>query len=257
MRKIIRLAVAFIAVLAVSALAAGTASAKSQKLVLDSYYWSGVEWEEKLVPPGSTFDLLLYRYSIEGFGPDSFYVETSTGTATCDPGAFPENPYSGLKGKLQSNGEPTDTVEISEPEGILAAGKACSNTSALGSKAHVVVYPQASILSLKGSKGKAELTEKSTSAPIAMSVEYSSGPVCFYTAAKLKGTLKLVNSGYGEGGAWKAVVLTFAKSKVKLVKEASSTLCDKKTTISVSFGIQDNEEGWGFGNGPVIFGKLL
>jgi hypothetical protein len=44
---------------------------------------------------------------------------------------------------------------------------------------------------------------------------------------------------------------------VKLAKAISSSACDKKTTITGTFGFQDRGDFGSFGYGHFIFGKLV
>jgi hypothetical protein len=233
-----------LAVLAVLAVGAASASAKPQKLVLYSAE------PETLVVPGDVFQMVLYHWSnSEGTGPNAFYVETSSGTVTCVGTEFP---FSGLGGKDLTNSEAVDKVEINAPAGALAAGTKCGNTSPLGTEAELYVAPQNATLNLAGSKGKAELKAKSTTEPIYVEVFYSGGATCVYSATNWKGTLTFV-----EQGVWQQVVTTFTKVKVKLAKSFSSTVCDKKATISATFGFQNRGDFGGFGEGHFIFGKLV
>jgi hypothetical protein len=242
MRRITTLALTLVAVLAVSALAAGTAAAKTKKLVIYSAE------PELLAAPGDNFDMVLYHWSTsENVGPNTFQVETSTGTASCTGTEFP---FTGLQGKVETNSESTDKVEMTETFGTMGGSAACPNTSPLGTSAAVYLLPNASILNLSGSKGKAELKAKSTSQPLDLDVFYSGGAACGYTATALKGTLKL--QPYS---SWEQMVVTFTKAKVKLAK-GSESVCSKKTTISGSFGYQ-NRGGEGFGEGLFLFGKLV
>jgi hypothetical protein len=250
MRRLTAFALVLAAALGFSALTAAGASAKPPKLVM----YSITSVEEPLAP-GDEFDMVLYHWSeTEGVGPNSFYIETSTGTATC-PGT--EYPFSGLEGKTLTNGEVSDTVEMTTNEGTLAGGTLCSNTSVLGTEALMAMHPKGAILKLSGGKGKTELKAKSSTEPIVIEDLYSGGAYCQYTASKLKGTLSFAEfEKIGFPGA-KQMVLTFTKSKIKLHKEGSSEGCDKHTTVSASFGFQDRGEGAEFGEGLFILGKLV
>jgi hypothetical protein len=239
-------AMALVGVIAIAALTAGTASAKSQKLVLT---YAG---EEKLLEPGDTFDMVLYHWSESGgLGPNTFFLETESGTAKC-PGT--EFPFSGLHGTAQTNNEVKDTAKMESAAGALAFGTSCENTSGLGATASVGVQPNGAILGLSGSKGKTELKATSPTTPIYVVAAYSGGAECVWSTKKLKGTLTL--EPYGFGSEWHQIVLSFTKSKVKLVKEFSSLECPKKATITASFGFQNRSEE-GFGVGFFIFGKLV
>jgi hypothetical protein len=247
MRRFTALALALAAVAAVSGLAAGSAAAKAPKLLLGSYESNGGEYVETPIAPGDNFDMVLFHISeTEGFGANSFFIETSTGTATCEGAAF-----SGIRGTALTNGEVTDTVEMHEGEGTLAGGSKCSNTSPLGTEAEMIVIPDNAILNLKGGKGQVQLKAKSAAEPVYVGILYSGGALCYYKATTLKGTL-----AFAPQGEWRQVVLTFTKAKVKLVKELSSATCEKKATISASFGFQDRGEE-GFGAGLFIFGRLI
>jgi hypothetical protein len=230
------------AALAISALSAGTASAKSRKLILYSDFL-----EERLVAPGEEFDMVLYSYNNEHVESNQFLIETTTGTATCNGGEFP---FSGLEGKDVTNSEAKDVVRLGGAAGILYRGGTCPNTSVLGSKAEMIFYPDGADLVLAGSKGKTEIKQESAEFPIYVQVIYSEGAVCVYKAAKLKGTLT-----FAPQVELQQIVLTFTKDKVKLDKELSTESCDKHTTVSASFGFQSRSEGQ-FGLGAFIVGKL-
>jgi hypothetical protein len=245
------LATAIATVLAITGLTAAVATAKTRKLVL--YTVETTENEQfvyRLVTPGSAFDPTLAHWSGEEGGPEpnSFYVETSSGTVTCET---TEDPRSGLRGTDVTNSEPVDTVELTEAFGAISFGesKACGSTAPLGPYADVYVFPGHAIMSLNGSKGKVEIKARSASEPIEIDVFYYTGPECYYTAKSLKGTLKFAT----HFETWDQIVATFTKAKVKLAKP-SSRACDKKATISASFGEQ--VQGTGPGSNLFIFGKL-
>jgi hypothetical protein len=240
-----RFGLAFVALLALCALASATASA-AQKLDLT---WNGLENQLK---PGETFEMVLGA-SVYGEVEGPLKIESPAGTVTCQATVAP---WSGLSGVDLTNNEVTDLVEMSElGSGALWGGEECPNTSGLGATAIVGVISDSSILNLKGARGLALLKEKSEAYPIYVEVVYSGGATCYYSTKKLKGTLKL--EPWVEPG-WNQVSLNFEKQKIKLLKEYSAKECLKReVTLSAPFYFQDRGGEPGFGEGYFIFGHLV
>jgi hypothetical protein len=231
------LGAALIAVLALAALVAATASAASQKLDLT---W---EVEAHQLAPAQTFDMALGSSVSNERKDGPLTLATNPGTLTCDP---TEWPWSGLGGVDETNDETTDKLEMNEDY----FDEACSNTTGLGTKALVGLIPDDSILNLS-SKGKAELKAKSGE-PIYLIVIYSGGDECLYTTTKLKGSLSLVP--YGAGNQLSQL---YTNQKVKLVKEDSSPECRTKVALSAPFFFAFGGEGASFDSGAFVFGHLV
>ncbi len=240
MRKVAKFGVALLAVTALSALIAGTASAAKAK-TLD------LTWELAVhqLAAGETFDLVL--------GEAGATINTDGGTVSC-AGGFGRPGFSGIQAVDLTNNEATDQVETGEGAGSLFGGaEACTNNTGLGSTVEEYVYAETSILRLEGSKGKAILKARAATMPIYFETYYSGGDACIYTTTSLKGTLKL--EPWDE--ELKQLNVVFSNQKMKLDKPYSAKECASKgVTLSAEFEFASRGED-GFGEGDYIFGRLL
>ncbi len=231
MRRFTAFGAVFVAVLATSALAAGTAAAKTPNFDMT---WN---FHEHQLATGETVHLAIAN----GPGEDgTATIYTHPGAVTCEPGFA----HSGWEAEDETNDEPTDKLELLSATGILDGEEACSNSSGLGEDAHVYSYPQRARLSLSGSKGKAEVKAKSKDEPIVLKIEYSDGDLCVYTSTKLKGTLALSRHFEVEGYAG----VDFTEQKVKLSKTNSSPECSKHVTVNLQFGFLTVDGDYVFGH---------
>jgi hypothetical protein len=196
MRRITIMSLALIAVLATSALLAGTASAKPLKL--DLTYYS----EEFQVRTGQ--ELIM--------GGSEVTVATSIGIVTCTEGEW--------GGVDQTNNEKTDKIEIRSGYGHYP----CSNTTSFPGEATVTGYLHG-ILSL-GSNGKAELNAKG----LEIELEFSGENRCRYTFTKLKGTVTATPSAAALEMKFskQKLKLEAAKSVAGCPKKATLTLSSSR-----------------------------
>jgi hypothetical protein len=195
---------ALVAVLATSALAAETASAKSLKLDLTH------EFGTIQIKPGDEFNLVTHEVTIT----------TNTGNVECSG-------EGSILGTDLTNDAKTANIELKHTTGSLGGESSClSSVFGLGSRAQVYMEPlsgaRLGTLGL-GSKGKAQV--KSNSGQI--DIYFNTANVdCNYSFAKLKGSVNATPSVA-------AVEVKFAKQKLKVAN--SFRVCPQSATLTVPF----------------------
>lgn len=242
-----------VGMLILSAFVAATAAAKTQNL--DLTWFERESGQERQLEPGEAFDMgfggnPLYE------GPEPLIIETNPGKITCS-----QYPNEGeWEGKDETNNAITDAIEVLNPTAGLNDDPLyeCPNTSGLGEYARVLLDADTSILSLNGSKGKAQVKEQYAQDPILLGISYSGGDACVYSAKVFKGTLllrKVTDPGFEY---LDELVLHFNKQKVKFSKFYSSPGCSKKVSVTIPFFLihrQWEKVGEDFATAD-IFGRL-
>jgi hypothetical protein len=160
------------------------------------------------------------------------------GVLTCSAGSnYPF--YQGFQGKLTTNSEKTDAVELEKPYGPIT-GEFCASTVPLPTPAYVALHSEANpagSLSLK-TNGKAQITTSSGN-PMLVYIDFNFGQVeCSYEATKLKGKWTAGPFEFLE----RVVKVQFEKQKFKLVKTGSSAQCPKKAYMNAPFEYSLGEE---------------
>ena len=205
MRRITIMGLALVAVLATSALAAGTASATSK---LD-FTWGVGEFQLK---PGDEFSV----YTLD------LTIETSIGNVACTS-------EGGFAGTDLTNDEKTDKVELKYAFGDLAFGAPCTNSTTFAGEALVYISGSSPLGTLSlGSNGKAGFTALSASEPVKVLLFFVTiEKKCLYTFTKLKGSVKATPSVA-------LVEAKFSKQKLKLAKPTSAPTCPKTATLTAT-----------------------
>jgi len=233
MRQVKMTILVLVAIMAMGAMAAGTASAAKKKLDLT---WNGLENQLKA---GEEFKMANNT---------GVTLETSVGNITCPSEYFPNE--QGFNGVDETNNEVTDKVEINSAYGAIGASRYCSTATPLGSEALVYFYyiPPKTTLSLS-SNGKAGLAVANKAEPAYVYIAYTGGTYCYYTYTSLKASVALVP--WSETG-WNQVEVTFNKAKLKLDKPYSLKTCPKTTALDATFQWQLTNPEIGY----FIFGHL-
>jgi hypothetical protein len=204
MRRFYSLGLALVAVLAMSAMIASTASATQLPLtLLDPETGSAVA-------PGTEIEL---------YGGINF--ETPSGPMSCE-----EHGMSGFYGKVVTNQTPKDSVAISSPMEIFGnvnGAGACEAPTVLGTATVFQVSGVPATLTL-GSTGKAQLVP--TSGKLAFKMEFSGGAICQYERAKLTGFV-------GTPFSWVPADVQFSGQKFTL----NGALSTRKTCLPLGKAI--------------------
>jgi hypothetical protein len=204
-----------IAVLATSVLAAGPAWAKPPKL--DLTYGSSPE--EHQVPTGERFDMEW---------PD-LTIASSIGNVRCIGG-------NGIHGTVQTNDEKADNIELKFGVDNLGGHSPCTNETTFVGEVFVTLEPEPLGILRLGSNGKAEFKAKG-SEPARVQVHFKGGPFCFFTFARLKGSVNA--TPFAE-----QLKIKFPSQKLTLEKAKSSPPCPKAAKLAATF--EETETSRGF-----------